>query len=113
MADYLRWVRALHLRLISADPTRPEVAELVEQLRAAGHLVITGSTEQLPSGVPRVPDFFLTEGPALPGAESLEAAEARHIAAVLRFTHRNKRQTALLLGVARSTLLAKIRRYGL
>jgi DNA-binding protein Fis len=32
---------------------------------------------------------------------------------VLRFTRGNKRQAALLLGIARSTLLAKIRKYGL
>jgi DNA-binding protein Fis len=55
----------------------------------------------------------LTDGAAVPTPESLEAAEARHIGAVLRFTRGNKRQAALLLGVARSTLLAKIRRYGL
>jgi DNA-binding protein Fis len=32
---------------------------------------------------------------------------------VLEYTGNNRRQAALLLGVARSTLLAKIRKYGL
>ncbi len=49
-----------------------------------------------------------------PGApDSLEAAERRHIARVLEFTGGNKRETAHLLGIARSTLLAKLRKYRL
>lgn len=52
--------------------------------------------------------------PPLPTAPlSLEAMERQHIAAMLRYTRGNRRQAALLLGIARSTLLAKIRRYGL
>ena len=43
--------------------------------------------------------------------ESLEEVERRHIAAVLRHTGGNKRQAALLLGLARSTLLHKVRKY--
>ena len=35
------------------------------------------------------------------------------IAAMLRYTSGNRRKAAQLLGLARSTLLAKIRRYGL
>ena len=49
----------------------------------------------------------------MPTPESLDSAEARHIGAMLRFTRGNKRKAALLLGIARSTLLAKIRRYHL
>jgi DNA-binding NtrC family response regulator len=49
--------------------------------------------------------------PAEPG--SLEAAERRHIALALRHTDGNKRQAALLLGISRSTLLHKVRKYGL
>ena len=56
---------------------------------------------------------MVTDAVAQPVPESLEAAEARHLAAVLTFTGGNRRQAALLLGVARSTLLAKIRKYGL
>jgi DNA-binding NtrC family response regulator len=52
--------------------------------------------------------------PAVPPApDSLEAAERRHIALVLRHTHGNKRQAAHLLGISRSTLLHKVRKYGL
>src|SRR6266545_4801724 len=45
--------------------------------------------------------------------EPLEAVERRQIAAMLRYTGGNRRKAAQLLGLARSTLLAKIRRYGL
>lgn len=45
--------------------------------------------------------------------DSLEAAERRHIALTLRHTGGNRRQAARLLGIARSTMLAKLRKYGL
>lgn len=45
--------------------------------------------------------------------EPLDAVEKRHIAATLRFTRGNRRNAAQILGIARSTLLAKIRKYGL
>jgi DNA-binding NtrC family response regulator len=45
--------------------------------------------------------------------DSLAAAERRHIARVLEHTRGNRRQAALLLGISRSTLLNKIRKYQL
>lgn len=44
---------------------------------------------------------------------SLAEVERRHIARTLAWTGGNRREAARLLGVARSTLLAKIRRYQL
>ncbi len=96
----------LHLRVLVADPARDDVQELIRTLRAAGHAV---STRDGSEGA----DFVVIEAAAQPVPESLEAAEARHLAAVLKHTAGNRRQAALLLGVARSTLLAKIRKYGL
>jgi DNA-binding NtrC family response regulator len=50
--------------------------------------------------------------PAAPaGPDSLEDAERRHIAHVLHHTGGNKRQAALILGISRSTLLHKVRKY--
>jgi DNA-binding NtrC family response regulator len=45
--------------------------------------------------------------------ESLEETERRQILLALRHTGGNKRHAALLLGIARSTLIQKVRRYGL
>ncbi len=97
----------LHLRLLVADPARDDVQELLRSLRDSGHVV------SLTEGDGVAADFTVIDAVAQPVPESLEAAESRHIAAVLRFTGGNRRQAALLLGVARSTLLAKIRKYGL
>ena len=45
--------------------------------------------------------------------ESLEQIEKRHILATLKFCEWNKSRTAALLGIERSTLDRKIRRYRL
>ncbi|MGH7657969.1 MAG: helix-turn-helix domain-containing protein [Gemmatimonadales bacterium] len=74
--------------LYDEDPERGE--RLAAILRDAGHVV-------------RV------VGPIC----SLEDAERRHISTVLEHTGGNRRQAAHLLGIARSTLLSKLRKYGL
>ena len=50
---------------------------------------------------------------ATPEPDTLDAAERRHLALVLRHTGGNKRKAALLLGISRSTLLNKVRKYRL
>jgi DNA-binding NtrC family response regulator len=45
--------------------------------------------------------------------DSLASAERRHLAMVLRHTSWNKRKAAQLLGISRSTLLNKVRKYDL
>ena len=59
----------------------------------------------------RLREALAPEKPAEP--ESLEQAERRHIAFALRHTDGNKRRAAQLLGISRSTLLHKVRKYGL
>ena len=103
----------LHIRLLVADPSRDDVRDLVAALRAAGHVVAATANQGATGAATSLPDFVVTDAVAQPVPESLEAAEARHIAAVLHFTGGKRRQAALLLGVARSTLLSKIRKYGL
>ena len=81
----------------------PDAASAAESMREPGFdaLVVDLST----------PDLDLTTlrkamSPADPmEPESLEVAERRHLAHVLRFTSGNKRKAAHLLGISRSTLL--------
>jgi len=100
-------VKPLQIRLLTSHPHREDVQALADVLRAAGHRVLEEADDTTAA------DFVVTEASARPVPETLAAAEARHIAATLRHTGGNRRQAALLLGVARSTLLAKIRKYGL
>jgi polyisoprenoid-binding protein YceI/CheY-like chemotaxis protein len=51
--------------------------------------------------------------PELDDPESLEAVERRHLTLMLRHTGGNKRKAAHLLGISRSTLLNKVRKYRL
>ena len=51
--------------------------------------------------------------PSVAEPDSLEAAERRHLSLVLRHTDGNKRRAALILGISRSTLLNKVRKYRL
>ncbi|HLB55075.1 MAG TPA: helix-turn-helix domain-containing protein [Gemmatimonadales bacterium] len=121
--------------IVSTDRTRAE--QLAEPLRNAGTTVTTethgpaaaAALAAASVGVPGegpgllVLDLSLPEldlqrlrealGEASPPPEPLEAVERRQIAAMLRHTGGNRRKAAQLLGLARSTLLAKIRRYHL
>jgi DNA-binding NtrC family response regulator len=102
---------------------------LAESLRAQGNTPLVRNTVEaaadalastsfdvlvLDGGLPSV-DWSLVRRAFAPPTEPepLEAVERRHIAAALRFTRGNRRNAAQLLGIARSTLLAKIRKYGL
>lgn len=125
----------LRLLIVEHDPARRR--QLADTLRASGHAVFgvedgaaaaaALSVEPgaaLPAFDALVLDLSL---PALdlarvrealapaepPTPDSLDAAERRQIALALAHTNGNRRQAAHLLGIARSTLLNKIRRYGL
>jgi transcriptional regulator of acetoin/glycerol metabolism len=65
-------------------------------------------------GLDRV-QFGRALSPEVPNVppEPLEAVERRHILATLLYTGGNKRRAAHLLGIARSTLIQKVRRYEL
>ncbi|HEX5387076.1 MAG TPA: helix-turn-helix domain-containing protein [Gemmatimonadales bacterium] len=75
----------------------------------AGALVVTLELPAL--------DFDALRAAIAPAAElapvSLEAVERGHIARTLAHTAGNRRQAAIILGISRSTLLHKIRKYGL
>jgi DNA-binding NtrC family response regulator len=119
--------------VVSGDRSRAE--HLAEALRNGGGTVVTTETHgaaaaALVAGAQGgeapgllVLDLSLPEldlqrlrealGESAPPPEPLDAVERRQIAAMLRHTGGNRRKAAQLLGLARSTLLAKIRRYRL
>jgi DNA-binding NtrC family response regulator len=106
----------LNLVVIASDEGRAQALGRV--LRDAGHQVgirtdLSGAMDLL--GLAGTEVVVADQG--VPGAvgppEPLEAVEARHIRATLEFTGGNKRRAAALLGIARSTLIQKVRKYGI
>ena len=122
-------MKPLHLLVLDGNPER--CGELVALLRSAEHRVAAVSDGAsaaeslgrtgidavlLDLGVPGLDLSALRRAISSPDSaevESLEAAERRHLALVLRHTGGNKRKAAHLLGISRSTLLNKVRKYGL
>jgi polyisoprenoid-binding protein YceI/CheY-like chemotaxis protein len=119
----------MHLLMLERDPERREA--LLGMLRSAGHHAVAAPDAPAAAAAIGLPGFDallldlslpdldvarLREAlvPAVSAApDTLEAAERRHIALMLRHTGGNKRQAAHLLGISRSTLLHKVRKYGL
>jgi DNA-binding NtrC family response regulator len=123
-----------HVLLLDADPERRQA--LAALLRREGHVAVPeGSASTAAQGLTVEP------GGAAPGfdllavdlrhpeidlaalrdalaprsqlpPDPLDAAERRHILFVLAHTGGNRRKAAQLLGISRSTLLNKLRRYG-
>lgn len=121
-------ISLVHCLLISSDPSRR--SEFAATLRTAGFEVIEAQDRATLAGrvrkqagvlvidldAPGVAQALLQDlrEPRGPAADwSLEEMERRHIRATLEHTGGNRREAALLLGIARSTLLAKLRRYNL
>ena len=119
----------LHCLIVSGSPERRRVLE--ESLRSGGQVIVPAANSgeiaeslampgldylvvDLTLPVLDVPALQRAVDPAAPNPpDSLESAERRHIALTLEFTRGNRRQAARLLGIARSTMLAKLRKYGL
>jgi len=122
-------MRPVHLLILDDDAQRR--AEMVALLRERGHHVaVAPDAASAAEALGRAGFELMVLDPAWPELdpgrlrealassraiepEPLDAAERRHIALTLRFTAGNKRRAAELLGIARSTLLHKIRKYGL
>jgi DNA-binding NtrC family response regulator len=119
----------MHLLVLDRDHARREA--LLSAFRSLGHHAVSAPDAaataaaigtagfdallldlRLPElDLSRLREALVPADPAVP--DSLEAAERRHIALALRHTGGNKRQAAHLLGISRSTLLHKVRKYGL
>ena len=116
--------------VVSTDPERARSLE--GALRSAGHQTMTqtdpvrAAADLREPGVDAVVIDLTQPGinrpaiahglsPSVPpqAPEPLEAAERRHILATLLYTGGNKRRAAQLLGIARSTLIQKVRKYGI
>ena len=120
---------SMHLLVLVRDDERRE--RLLTLLRTGGHHAVAAPDAPAAAeaiGAPgfdavildlRLPDLdvgrlrqaLIPSTPAEP--DSLDAAERRHIALALRHTGGNKRRASQLLGISRSTLLHKVRKYGL
>ena len=121
-------MKPLVVLVLDGDTERRQ--EILTLLRQAGHQVaVTDGTAADETIELRGYDLVVLD-PALPGVDfaglrqaissavpavpdSLEDAERRHLALMLRHTSGNKRKAAHLLGISRSTLLNKVRKYGL
>lgn len=116
------------LQLLAALPgaTREDLARLLPDLKRSALMVgsAEAAAEALSPGISlllldlSLPDLDLAAlrrslSPRLEEPDSLDAAERRHIALVLRHTAGNKRKAAHILGISRSTLLNKVRKYRL
>ena len=119
----------LHLLLLARGSERREA--LVSALRGAGHQVVLAPDGAAAAEAIGAADFDALvldlRWPELESGrlrqalapstaeepESLDDAERRHIALMLRHTGGNRRRAAQLLGISRSTLLHKVRKYGL
>ena len=119
----------LHLLILAHAPERRDA--LLRALRSAGYQAVAapdGPAAAEAIGVPgfdalvvdlgwpelelrRLREALAPSRDAEP--DSLDAAERRHISLTLRYTGGNRRRAAQLLGISRSTLLHKVRKYGL
>lgn len=94
-----------------------QLAPLAAALREAGHQVRLAdgdvASDLLATGSESFDAVVRAPSADRAAPSPLDAAERRHIAAALQHTRGNKRQAAHLLGIARSTLLAKVRKYQL
>lgn len=122
-------MKSSHILVLDPDTSRRE--GVVQALRSSGHMPVAAGGPSEAADALSVPgldyamvalttpglDASMLRESIAPHApvepEPLDDVERRHIARTLSYTRGNKRRAAHLLGIARSTLLAKVRKYNL
>ena len=121
-------MKPLHVVVIGQNDSQRN--DLLGLLRGAGHQVVAASTPSFAADAIAAEFDTMVVDLTWPGLDlpslrralsraddgepdSLAAVERRHLALVLRHTSGNKRKAAHLLGISRSTLLNKVRKYHL
>ncbi|MFL5473920.1 MAG: helix-turn-helix domain-containing protein [Gemmatimonadales bacterium] len=121
-------MKPMTILVLHRDPDLRE--ELVSLLRGGGYTTLAAESadsaaaqldgevdvvllDLMQPGVDRDVLRQVLRRPEVAEPDSLEAAERRHLSLVLRHTAGNKRRAALILGISRSTLLNKVRKYRL
>jgi len=113
------------LRKYSAAMNRPCLSLSAEALQLLMNHPWPGNIRELENGIERAllmargneiqpADFpFQVQSASQPAAQTLEDVERRHIEAILQQTAFNISRSAVILGIDRTTLYSKIKRYGL
>jgi DNA-binding NtrC family response regulator len=120
-------MKPLQLLVALPDTSRREdLARLLQDVERSA--LVVGSAEAAAEALTAEVDMVLLDlslpdldrtalrralSPTFQEPDSLDAAERRHLALVLRHTAGNKRKAAHILGISRSTLLNKVRKYRL
>ncbi len=101
------WIDVSDLALPAPIAAGPTAAEQTATVATAAGRSDAADTLDSPPLVPAGPPLAAPAGPLL----SLEELERQHLLAVLKSTHGNKSKAAAILGIERSTLDRKLKRY--
>lgn len=90
-----------------------ELRNVLERTLILAHSKVRVEPDDLPPEVTADPEEAPDQADGETPPQSLEAMERKHIREALRYRDGNRTRTAQDLGIARATLLNKIKRYGL
>ena len=101
-----------HAEIVPAKGEKPAEVEIDPELRDIVIATLQSHTrDQLTSPAGRDSPVEITQAGSSGQSLTLDALEQQHILSVLEQTNWNKSQAALILGIERSTLDRKLKRY--